>query len=215
MQNHNLPLLFPRQPFQFLTEIQFFTGEQFMAESADGSKCGGFAKNKRTRRPMRCAADEIPKFRHDASSKIRVVQAQRAAARDRFSFCYFPRDIREEFRARTRISIDEDQPIAGGRSGSAVSRAGNLIDRLENNIRSTGAGNFCGPISRIVVANNHFSLPAHAMKCVRSRLDPLQRLPNQLFFVERGHHDGNLHLLALTLDHGNLFAQNSLAGRQS
>lgn len=192
-QNHNQPFFFSRQSFQFFAEIQFFAGEQFIAETADGSKRGCFAKNKSARRPVRDPADAIPEFGHDACSEVGVVQAQGAATGDRFTLFDFADDIRKKFRAGLRIRIDEHQPFAGRGGGTAISRARDLVDRLKHNFRSVGPRDFGGLIRGIVIANYYFCLPTEPMKCGRSQVYPLQRFPDQLFFVECGNHDGNFH----------------------
>ena len=42
------------------------------------------------------------------------------------------RHIGEQFRAGMRIGVHKNQPVAGGRRRAGISRAGDLVDRLEH-----------------------------------------------------------------------------------
>jgi len=69
-----------------------------------------------------------------------------------------------------RIRIHKNQPGAGGRRRAAVSRAGNLVDRLENHRCGRRARIFRRPVGGIVVADNQFKIQPRCVNAPAANL---------------------------------------------
>ena len=70
-------------------------------------------------------------------------------------------------RARTRICVHKNQPVAGGRRRAAIAGAGNLIERFKDNHCARCMGYFRRAIGGIVVANNQFKFPTAQTEDIR------------------------------------------------
>src|ERR1017187_10620935 len=131
-----------------------------MAESADFSERRGFDKNKRTGQPAAHPAGIVPQLRDESRHKMFFIQPDGHAARETTTGTNLLRHVRKQFRARMRVGVHEDQPVAGGGSGTGVPRAGNLVDRLEYDSGPGGASDIGGGVGGIVVADDKFKFQA-------------------------------------------------------
>ena len=106
----------------------------------------------------------------------------------------FVRHVRKQFRARMRIGIHKNQPVAGRRRRAGVSRAGDLVDRFEydNCARARAQFPVSGPWNYCHKRLSRF--PIRFARTPRRRLSDLcQRFAQQPLFVKRGNDNGNFH----------------------
>ena len=103
------------------------------------------------------------------------------------------RHVREQFRARLRIRVHENQPVAGGRRRAGIPGAGDLIDRLKHDGCARRARDFRRPVGGIVVADDEFALPTALGEDFHRRFHRCERPAEQPFLVERGNDDRNFH----------------------
>ena len=70
-----------------------------------------------------------------------------------------------------RISIHKNQPVAGGRRRAGISRAANLVDRLEHDGRTRPARDLRRAVGGIIVAHDEFNFPTALRERARRRFD--------------------------------------------
>jgi len=186
VQDDNSPALPARQFFQPLAQFQFLRHEEFIAEAADFAERRRLDKNKRAGQQLERPAGVIPQLRDAAGHEMLLIQPHRRAAGQIFAGLDLFRHVREQSGAGMRVRVHKNQPVAGGRRRAAVSRAGNLVDRLENHRRARRARDFRRPVGGIVVADNQFKIPAPLRERSRRRFDLRERTAEQPLFVERG-----------------------------
>jgi len=103
------------------------------------------------------------------------------------------RDIGEQFRARMRIGIHKNHPVAGRRRRAGIPRAGNLIDRLKHDVRARRIRDVRRAVGGIVVAHDQFNLPSALRKSTSRRFDLGERCAEQSFLVERRNNNRDFH----------------------
>src|SRR6185436_170984 len=91
------------------------------------------------------------------------------------------------------VGIDEHEPVAGGRAGAGIARAGDLVDWLEHNLCAFAARDLRGVIGGVVVADDDFSGPTALVKCLGRDANTSQRGSEQFLFVECWNDDGDSH----------------------
>ena len=105
-------------------------------------------------------AYKIPQPGKDLCKEVMLIQPHGGASCNAFAGTDMVCDIAKKLRAGMGICIHENEPSASGERGAAISRAGNLVDRLENDGCARGARDIGGIIVGIIVANNQFGVPA-------------------------------------------------------
>ena len=161
VNNDNALARFGRMHFQAFTQIQFFAGKQFAAESANGSKGLGLTKNEGAGHPVQGAADPIPKSDTAVRPEmIFSIELDRAAAGQALAGLHLLHHGFKQFHAGPGIGVDKYQPIAAGCRGAAIAGAGDLVHRLEHDPRAGLAGDFGCAIGGIIVAHDQFAFPA-------------------------------------------------------
>ena len=197
MQDDNVPAILLRKLFQTAAEIQFFTGEIFGVKAADFSENGGVTENERACDPAARAAFPVPDAGHDIAEGMVALQFHGDSARQAFAGKDLFRDVREKFGAGQRIAINEEQPVAGGSGGAAISGATDLVHGLEDDGGTGAAGDFRSAVGRIIITNDHFGFHARTGEGGAHGIDLLQRASEQPFFIESGNDDGDFQQLNL------------------
>lgn len=192
MQDDHLAPRLPRQFVQTFAQVEFLTGKQFVVESAKLSERRRFAKDERPGKQALGSAEEVPEAREEVRQRIAVLESHRATAGQAMAGLNLLRDFREQRRARMRIRINEQQPVAGGGLSAAIPGPGNLVDRLGDECRSAGAGNFGGAVGGIVVAHDQFGFPSELAESDARRLHVSERFTQQPLFVKGRNDDRDL-----------------------
>ena len=91
------------------------------------------------------------------------------------------------------IGVHKDQPVAGGRRRAGISRAGDLIDRLEYDGRARRPCDLRRAVMGIVVTDNQFTFPANLRERATRQLDLREGFAQNFFLIEGRDNDGNFH----------------------
>jgi len=191
-ENDDALSTFSGEAFESNAQVDLFAGEKFFAEAADFAESRGFAKNKRASHPGKRAADSIPNDDYEIGFRIVAVEFHGAAAGEAIARGDLFGNAFEKRRAGMGIGIDKDEPIAGSGGGSAISRAGNLVDGFEDDRGPGRAGDFGRFVGGIIVADDEFGFPTAAVKTGEGGVDVAQSFAEALFFVKGRDDGGNL-----------------------
>ena len=90
-----------------------------------------------------------------------------------------------------RVGIHEQEPVPRGGFGPAISSAGDLVDRFEDDHCAGGTGDIGCFIGGIVVANDEFGFPTAFVKSAQGSVDVAQGVTETAFFVICRDDDGD------------------------
>ena len=180
-----------REFFEAFAQLKFFAGVELVVEAAEFSECGGFAKDEGAGHPVQSAAGEIPELRDEVAGRVAAFEADGDAAGEALAGGDLGGDVVKEFGAGVGVGVDEDEPIAGGGCGAAIAGAANLADGLEDDVGTSGAGDFGGAVGGVVIANDEFGLPTASGEGGEGGVDLAEGFAEEAFFVEGGNYDGN------------------------
>ena len=164
-------------------EIDLLGRKELLIESTDLAERRGLQEHERSRRPLADSAERVPDGERDNGA--RAVEYDRAPACQASPALDLISRIREEFYARSRVRVDEHEPVPVSVRCTRVPRAGDLIERLEDDSRTGRAGDFGGAVGGIVVTDDQLREPSARPERRHRGADALERLRQQPLLVER------------------------------
>lgn len=188
-----------RDFFQSLAQLQFFRRKNFRVETTEFAERRGLNKNEGARQPFLEPAREVPALRDEIGGEVAFVQPHRGTSGDDVAGMDGFGHVGKQFRARMRIGIHKDEPIAACCGCTGITGSPDLVERFEDNLRASAAGNFRSAVSGIVVAHDEFKLPATLLERGRRRLHFGERDIEKLFLVEGRDDDRNFHIGSLAV----------------
>jgi len=193
VQNDKTFARFLCQLFDSLTQFPIFTGKSFDAETPKFSEHRRFNENKHSVKQSPPAKSRIQNGHHQFSKEIFLIPANGRAAGHAIAGADFFHHVDEQFRAGMGIRVHKDQPVAGRRRRTGISRAGDLVDRFKHNGCSRRPCNFRRPVMGIIVTDDQFAFPVSLCECAARRLDLSECFGQKFFLIEGRDNDGNFH----------------------
>jgi hypothetical protein len=102
-------------------------------------------------------------------------------------------DVLKQRAAGVRVGIHKNEPVAGGGAGAGIPGAADLVEGFEHDERARSAGDVAGAVGGIVVADDELEFPAARGEGGGGGFDLREGGAEELFLVEGGDDDGNLH----------------------